>query len=159
MIIPVEVVLLAAAAIMLVFLIIVISLWVKLNKLRKKYTAMLNGEGSTNIEEIVIDLQQKWNDLKRSNEATDQTINRIREELSRMKSHVGIYRYNAFAERGSDLSFSVAIVDEQKNGVVLSGIHSREQTYVYAKPLEQGQSKYTLSPEEKEAINRSLLKE
>ncbi len=159
MIIPVEVVFVAAAAIMVVFMIIVITLWVKLNKLRKKYMAMLNGTGSMNMEEIIIDLQQKCNDLKRSSEAADQTVQRIREHLNRMKSHVGIYRYNAFAESGSDLSFSVAFVDEQKNGVVLSGIHNREQTYVYAKPIEQGQSKYTLSPEEKEAINRSLLKE
>jgi hypothetical protein len=72
--------------------------------------------------------------------------------LKKMKSKVGIHRYNAFSDTGSDLSFSVAILDEYQDGVLLTGIHNREQTYIYAKPIQRGQSQYTLSPEEKEAI-------
>ncbi|MEW9107481.1 DUF4446 family protein, partial [Paenibacillus sp.] len=70
----------------------------------------------------------------------------------KMKSHVGIQRYNAFAERGSDLSFSIAWLNEEQDGVVITSIHGREHSYVYAKPVEKGQSTYSLSPEEKKAI-------
>ncbi|MBP1153263.1 MULTISPECIES: DUF4446 family protein [unclassified Paenibacillus] len=156
--IPLEVVLAAVGVVLLLFVIIMISLWVKLNRLRKKYESMLNGAEGLNVEQILIDLQQKWNEQAEISDGINRKIKQIRQDMGHMKSHIGFYRYNAFAERGSDLSFSVAILDDQQDGVVLTGIHSREQTYMYAKPIEQGQSKYMLSPEEKEAINRCAIK-
>lgn len=155
---PVEVLLLVTAAISLLFLLLVIVLWVKLNKLRRNYKSMLNGTGSLNVEQILIELQEKGNLLLENDNRNEQEIQAIRKDMSTMKSHIGIHRYNAFSETGSDLSFSVAILDEQQTGVVLSGIHGRDETYVYAKPVEHGQSKYALSPEEKEAISRSVPK-
>lgn len=156
--ISLEVVLAFVGIIVLLFIIMVISLWVKLNKLRKRYEQMLNGAETANVEQILIDLQQRLNKQEVMRGEIEQKIKQIRQDMRHMKSHIGFYRYNAFAEQGSDLSFSVAILDDQKDGVVLTGIHSREQTYMYAKPIEQGQSQYTLSPEEKEAINRCVLK-
>ncbi|MGG1597092.1 DUF4446 family protein [Paenibacillus naphthalenovorans] len=156
--IPLEAVLAFVGIIILFFSIIVVSLWAKLNKLRKRYERMLNGAEAVNVEQILIDLQQKLNDQEARNDEIDEKIKQIRQHMRHMKSHIGFCRYNAFAERGSDLSFSIAFLDDQRDGVVLTGIHSREQTYMYAKPIEQGQSKYTLSPEEIEAINRCGLK-
>ncbi|MCP3775180.1 DUF4446 family protein [Paenibacillus sp. MZ04-78.2] len=155
---PVEVLLFITAAISLLFLIFVIVLWVKLNKLRRNYKSMLNGTGSLNIEQILLELQEKGSILLENDSRNEQQIQAIRRDMSTMKSQIGVYRYNAFAETGSDLSFSIAILDEQQTGVVFSGIHGRDETYVYAKPVEQGQSQYALSPEEKEAISRSVPK-
>ncbi|MNG37637.1 hypothetical protein D3C84_1250500 [compost metagenome] len=73
--------------------------------------------------------------------------------MKKKKGNIGIHRYNAFAERGNDLSFSIAVIDDAEDGMVLSGIHGRENTFVYAKPVQEGQSKYPLTPEEIEAIN------
>ncbi|WP_159888104.1 DUF4446 family protein [Paenibacillus puerhi] len=156
---PIEVVLLAAAAILFIFLILLIIMWVKLNRVKKTYTALLNGQTGMNIEEVVIGLQDRYNALKVQTDQADQSIQNIRQDMIRMKSRLGVYRFNAFSESGSDLSFAIALVDEEATGVVLSAIHNRDQAYVYAKPLVKGQSKYALSPEEKEAINRSSLKE
>ena len=61
---------------------------------------------------------------------------------------VGIIRYNAYKDTGSDLSFTLALLDENNNGVVLNGIYSREMSNIYAKPIENGKSTYTLSDEE-----------
>ena len=69
---------------------------------------------------------------------------------------IGIVRYNAFKDTGSDLSFALAMLDEKNNGVVLNGIYSREMSNIYAKPVENGVSKYTISDEEKEAIQRAI---
>ncbi|TVY10705.1 DUF4446 family protein [Paenibacillus cremeus] len=156
--IPMEVLLLATGIILLLFLIVLISFWVKLNKLRKNYTSLLNGSGEVNVEEVLIGMQDKGNRQTERIEASERSIQAMQDQLRSMKSHIGIHRYNAFAESGSDLSFSVAVLDEKQDGVVLTGIHSRDHTYVYAKPIEQGQSSYTLSPEEKEAITRSVPK-
>jgi hypothetical protein len=155
---PMEVLMLSIGAVLLIFLVLLIALWVKLNKLRKNYKSMLNGQGTMNIEQILMDIQDKGNKQAERTENMERSILQIQSKMKEMKSNIGIYRYNAFAEGGSDFSFSIAILDDHQSGVVITGIHNREQVYVYAKPMEQGQSKYTLSPEEKEAITRSGLK-
>ncbi|MCR8636766.1 DUF4446 family protein [Paenibacillus radicis (ex Xue et al. 2023)] len=142
--------------VIVVFLIIVLVLSSKLNKLRKNYMSMLNGDASLNVESALIGLQEKVASSNAEVDGVKQQIQLITQQMKTMKSKIGIYRYNAFAESGSDLSFSLAILDENVDGVVVSGIHNREETYVYAKPLTKGQSQYPLSPEEKEAINRCV---
>lgn len=69
---------------------------------------------------------------------------------------VGIVRYNAYRDTGSDLSFAVCLLDEKNNGIVFNGIYSRDMSNIYAKPIENGISKYKLTPEEQEAINKAL---
>ncbi len=70
-------------------------------------------------------------------------------DISNCIQKVGIVRYSAFKDTGSDLSFAVAMLDENNTGVVFNGIYSREMSNIYAKPVENGSSKYTLSSEEK----------
>ena len=80
----------------------------------------------------------------------------IDEDLSKCIQKIGIVRYSAFKDTGSDLSFAVALLDENNNGVVFNGIYSREMSNIYAKPVENGNSKYTLSNEETEAIEKAV---
>ncbi|HEX9075532.1 MAG TPA: DUF4446 family protein, partial [Anaerolineae bacterium] len=61
-----------------------------------------------------------------------------------------------FPDKGGDQSFTVAILDDHADGVVLSGLHSRADSRVYAKPVVRGQSNYTLTGEEKDAIARAM---
>ncbi|EOC99788.1 hypothetical protein L21TH_2187 [Caldisalinibacter kiritimatiensis] len=68
---------------------------------------------------------------------------------------VGIIRYNAFDDMGSDLSFSIALLDENLNGVVISTIFGRNESNTYAKPIIEGKSKYNLSVEELQAIDKA----
>ena len=72
--------------------------------------------------------------------------------------HVGVVRYNPFPDKGGDQSFAVALLDDHADGVVFNGLHSRADSRVYAKPIVGGVSTYTLTEEEKEAINRALTK-
>ena len=72
---------------------------------------------------------------------------------------IGIVRYSAFKDTGSDLSFALAMLDENNNGVVLNGIYSREMSNIYAKPIENGKSAYTISEEEKKAIDKAINSE
>ena len=58
---------------------------------------------------------------------------------------IGIVRYSAFRDTGSDLSFTLAMLDENNDGVVLNGIYSREISNIYAKPVKNGKSEYTIS--------------
>jgi hypothetical protein len=69
--------------------------------------------------------------------------------------HVGLVRYDAFEDVGGRLSFSCAMLDDLGNGVVLTSINGRQDTRVYAKPIEEGHSTYNLSIEEEEAIRKA----
>ncbi|MGC9395268.1 MAG: DUF4446 family protein [Anaerolineae bacterium] len=67
----------------------------------------------------------------------------------------GVVRYSAFENVGGDQSFSLALVDAHGNGAMLSGLHRRDDTRIYAKPLTQWRSSYSLSAEEQQALGRA----
>jgi hypothetical protein len=72
---------------------------------------------------------------------------------------VALVRYDAFDDVGGRLSFSCALLDEHGSGVVLTSINGRQDTRVYAKPVQTGSSTYNLSLEETEAIARAMREE
>ena len=80
----------------------------------------------------------------------------VNEKLNYCIQKVGIVRYKAIANTGADLSFAIALLDHQNDGIVLNGIYSRDGSYTYAKPIRNGKSTYNLSDEEIEAIEQAL---
>ncbi len=66
--------------------------------------------------------------------------------------HVGMVRFNPFEDTGSDQSFAIALLDDRRDGIVLSSLHGRGQTRIFAKPVEGGTSTHQLSDEEAQAI-------
>lgn len=70
--------------------------------------------------------------------------------------HVGLVRFDAFEDMGGNLSFAAAMLDADGDGFVLTSINGRQETRIYAKPIERGSSRYHLSDEEQEAIRRAI---
>ena len=66
-------------------------------------------------------------------------------------------RFNPFSDTGGDQSFSIALLDGAGDGLVISSLFGRSETRVFAKPVQGGQSKYTLTDEEQEAIQLAGL--
>ncbi|SEN47451.1 DUF4446 family protein [Paenibacillus sp. OV219] len=125
----------------------------KLKRLRTSYTDFMQGTGVEELESVIINLKQRLDAQEEGQSKLKQSVQSLGDTMKNKKGNIGILRYNAFAERGSDLSFSIAVVDDGEDGMVLSGIHGREQTFVYAKPVKDGKSQYPLTPEELEAIS------
>lgn len=140
----------------LILLVMVLTQGAKLRKMRRKYDLMMEGSGVENLETLLIDLKVQMDSIEDEQEQQRHSLGVLLAKLQQVKGQIGMKRYNAFSDQGSDLSFSLAIVDEKKNGVVISALYSRDSSYVYAKPLAAGESKYALSPEEVEAINLAL---
>ena len=69
---------------------------------------------------------------------------------------IGVVRYNPFEEMGGDLSFALALLDENEDGIVISTIHARDASYTYAKQVLGGKSSHELTEEELEAIKVAL---
>ncbi|MCA1569623.1 MAG: DUF4446 family protein [Chloroflexi bacterium] len=70
----------------------------------------------------------------------------------RSLQHIGLVRFNPFDDTGSDQSFTIALLDDQHDGIVLSSLHGRANTRIFAKPVSGGGSQHTLSDEESQAI-------
>jgi len=80
----------------------------------------------------------------------------LEETVAHAVQCVGVVRFDAFEDLGGMQSFSVAMLDQQGSGVVFSSINGRNETRIYAKPIERGASQYHLSNEEQEAIRRAI---
>ncbi len=125
----------------------------KLKKLRLKYNKFMNGLSDRNIEELVNNCIDDVNKVKQKNSDIELKINNIDRLLIQCVQKVGIVRFNAFDNVGSDLSFSIALMDNNDTGVVISGIYARDSSSTYAKPVSKGKSNYPLSAEEIQAID------
>jgi hypothetical protein len=76
--------------------------------------------------------------------------------LPTMIRHVGLVRFSPFHDTGSDQSFTLALLDGVGDGVVITGLHSRTDSRLYAKPIEAGESEYVLTPEERNAMDMAM---
>jgi len=141
--------------------VVVLALWVAWLQrsealLRRRLRRVLPEGESGGIDEI-LDRQ-----LKRIDSLTERVdaLNKLHHELEALTQHtiqkVGVIRYNPFSDTGGDQSFAIAMLDALGNGVVLSSLHSRTDTRVFAKPVQSGRSKFQLSDEEQDAIKKAL---
>lgn len=144
------------AIITLLLFIITIVLLSSVKKLEKKYRKMMRGVNNKNLEQAINDnLDNIEKALVKSQEAIDECKN-ISEELKGCVNKVAIMRYKAFEDVGSDLSFSIAILDSYNDGVIITGIYSRHDSTTYAKPIDKGISRYDLSEEELHVLNEAI---
>lgn len=139
--------------VILILLIIVMVQGGKLRKMRRKYDAMMTGSGVDDLETLLIDLKVQMDAIDDEQQENRTLLETIQQRMNGMKANIGITRYNAFHKQGGELSFSLALLDQKSDGMVITGIYNRDGSYVYAKSVEEGTSTYVLSAEEKEAIS------
>ncbi len=92
-------------------------------------------------------------------DALPEDVHGLRQEVAALKAesgdalrHLAVVRYDAFGDMGGHLSWSLALLDEGGNGVVLTSIHGRSDARTYAKNVADWSCEQQLSPEEDEAI-------
>lgn len=143
---------------LLLALIIFININLKLSRMNKRYKKLMTGMDGANIERILMGhidevraMVRKFEELESENRRLDVLVNN---SLQR----IGVVRYSAFADMGSDLSYAVALLDNHNNGVVFSSLFARDDSRCYAKPIIDGKSTYVLSKEEEQAIAQAMGK-
>ncbi|MDP4007304.1 MAG: DUF4446 family protein, partial [bacterium] len=92
----------------------------------------------------------------------EERLERIGKELVELqKGHeksitkIGMVRFNPFGEIGGDQSFSIALLDSEDSGIVVTSHYGKDMQRVYAKPVKLGKAEYSLSEEEEEAIKKA----
>lgn len=149
--------LLFLSVIIIILLIGFIILLISNMKLKEKYRKFMQKLGNgKNLEDDLSNFMYKVDRVEKQNAEIMNFCKNLDDDLTKCIQKVGIVRYSAFKDTGSDLSFAVALLDEKNSGVVFNGIYSREMSNIYAKPVENGNSSYTLSEEESEAIRKAI---
>ncbi len=142
--------------ILLILLFIMLLIIIKLMKLMKKYNNFISKfDDKASIEETLTNYINLVNNVNEENKIIKSDYVNLERKLSKCSQKIGLVRYNAFDDVGSDLSFALAILDDENNGIVLNAIYGRTSSNIYAKSVENGNSKYTLSEEEIEAITKA----
>lgn len=131
----------------------------KYRKVNKRYNTLMRGMNDKNLEEILFQYLKKVEAAMDKVDDLEVQYKKLVKISHNSIQKVGIVRFNAFENTGSDLSFAIALLDAYKNGVIISSLFSRHDSRIYAKPVIDGVSTYNLSNEEKAALNQALNKQ
>ena len=127
----------------------------RIKRLNKRYEAFMSKE-DINLEELLVQYTKRLNVLLEHEKQMQTSIEHMEKVVKDCVQKVGIVRYQAIPNMGADLSYTVALLNEDNDGVVFNGIYGREGCYTYAKPVKNGKSTYNLSEEEEQAINKAM---
>ena len=149
--------LLCMLILLFVLLLVVIFLVIKNIKLNKRYETFIKKLGnSKSVEEDLKKYMDRVERIERQNSELVRACDMLDNNLKVCIQKTGMVRYNAFKDTGSELSFALALLDRENNGVVLNGIYSREMSNIYAKPVKKGIPVYKVSEEEERAIAKAI---
>ncbi len=104
-----------------------------------------------NAEEIM----KEWKKLDKRLADVERELEILKKDSSIFVRSVGLVRYDAFSQTGGKQSFSLALLDGETNGAVVTGLFKEGETRVYVKKIKEGECERTLSPEEEEAVKKA----
>lgn len=121
--------------------------------IHRRYLSFMKklGKGD-DLNEMLKSYLKEVEGIKKDNAEIKGYYTKLDSDIASCIQKVGMVRYNAFKDVGSDLSFAIALLDGNDNGVVFNGIYGSEYSNIYAKPIKNKESNYQLSQEEEYAI-------
>ena len=149
-------ILVGIAGVLLIFMIILIVLIAKYNKLKKRYDRFMKGKNAASLEENVHGVFEDMKLLKTYVDKNKKDIRILYKNMERTFQKLGIVKYDAFNHMGGQLSFSLALLDENNDGFIINSVHSSEGCYSYTKEIKGGTSGISLGKEEQQALNIAM---
>jgi len=107
-----------------------------------------------NLEQLL----SQFKDLKEDFKKISNRMKELRKDNKFSIQGIGIVRFNPFKKSGGDQSFSIALLDGDKDGVVITSLYGREGNRIFAKPIKKGKSEYLLTEEEKRVIEQTEVR-
>ncbi|MBR3499435.1 MAG: DUF4446 family protein [Selenomonadaceae bacterium] len=148
----------ALVAIILVLFGLIINLYSELSTIKKRYKKMMGGAEGSSIEQMLaehsVEVNQAVGEYKKIQKQVDKLDDLVRSSLAR----VAVIHFDAFEQTGQGLSWCVALLDRNNNGVVFSSICGNETERSYVKPIEDGRAaaSYKLTREEEQALRQAM---
>lgn len=148
-----------AVVVLFLFCLVLLVLFLKergqTRRLLGHLRSLLRGSEGLNLEEALGKLGKDVQKVAEENSELNNRLSILEHRSQRFLQGAALERYNAFPDTSGELSFSLAVLDAQSNGWVITGLYGRESYRVYAKPIKKGVSTYPLSEEEKRAIEKA----
>lgn len=144
------------AILVLILIILVIVQIRNTSKLKKRLDKFLIGKDGLSLEQDIIGLFEDNKFLKNNVEKNKKDIRDLYKKMESTFQKVGLVKYDAFNQMGGQLSFCLAMLDENNNGFILNSVHSTEGCYFYSKDIKNGECSLSLGTEESEALGIAM---
>ncbi|MCQ2423155.1 MAG: DUF4446 family protein [Lachnospiraceae bacterium] len=127
----------------------------KYHQLRDKYTEFMRGTNGKSLEERIL---ARFKQIDKLNDRIDDTIDRVKlleDARDTSFKKIAIQRYDAFAEMGGKLSYSLCLLNDDNDGFIMTSMHNREGCYTYVKEVIKGNTFVILSEEERQVLEEA----
>lgn len=142
-----------AITLLLVLCIILLGIkHIKMDRLRREFFA---SGLKKDLEQILVDQNRGITKLNQELDALNESLTELHQKNKSNIQKIGFMRFNPFDDSGGNISFALALLDAHDEGVIVSSLHGREGTRVYAKAVKAGKSETQLTEEEKKAIQEA----
>ena len=148
--------LLASMLLILVLLILVIYTMVRLSTMSSRYREMMRGSETEDIEGMLLQHIHEVEQVAATNTRLLEENELIRQFIRKSLVRTAMVRFRAFEDMGGDLSYAVAMLDANNDGVIFSSIFARADSRSYIKPIKNGSSEYLLTDEEKGVLKEAM---
>lgn len=138
-----------------VLLVLLFSLWAEVRRLEKRLRRLAGTGDGQDLAAVL----ERFRDLKEVKDTIDRLEEKLEDILQYLEGtlcRVGMVRFNAFPDTGSDLSFALAVLSKAGDGFILTSLYSRDETRVFLKPVKRAKALYRLSEEEEKALEIAL---
>ena len=143
-------------ALIFVLIVIYIIILCKLKKVTRLLDKFMRGKDMESMEDTVLKCFDRLDALEESDEIKKKQMEEIFENLQSVYQKSGLVKYDAFREMSGKLSYALALLDKNNNGILINSMYSREGCYSYVKDIIKGESYINLSEEEKEALQKAV---
>lgn len=142
--------------ILIIFLLIaLVMVYRELKIMSRKYYSLTSGKKAKDLEHIMLTRFEEIDKLKKRMKRFSREHRTFQGHLDSCYNKMGLVKYDAFDNMAGELSYSLALLNADNSGLVLSSMHSKEGCFSYAKEVIKGESYIALSKEEKEAIAKA----
>lgn len=154
-----DLVVIILALIVIVQFIMLFTIISKCNKLTHRLNKFTTGRDSVSLEQVMGQRFSEMRQIVKNEKQQNIDIKTINDKFLTTFCKIGLVKYDAFKEMSGKLSFSLALLTENHDGIIITSMHSREGCFTYCKEVTNEESYYILSEEEKLALNVAMGKD
>lgn len=150
--------------IILIIIVLLQFIWIfaiisRYNKLSKRISHFTTGKDAANLEQVMVKRFSEIRQIVKNEKQQNKEIDIINDKFLTTFCKIGLVKYDAFKEMSGKLSFSLALLTENHDGIIITSMHSREGCFTYCKEVTNEESYYILSEEERLALNVAIGKD
>ncbi len=154
--IPIDYVVIGALALIVILFIMLMVAFSKISKMQRDYESLTHGKKGADLESVIVSAFSDMDKIRKNDNKRAREYMEIKENMSSCFRKTGLVKYDAFNQMSGTLSFSLALLNDKNDGVIINCMHSREGCFTYAKEIIGGESYVVLSEEEKNALKQAI---